>query len=81
MLSPVTYFLDFLPLPVVIAAPGVYRTRGGEEVVVETCKGGLVGFNAHGKYPDGTPEKWHETGRIYFGVESSNDIVALVKEV
>lgn len=63
-------------LPDVIVKPGRYRTRGGEVVSVEGITKGH--FGCQGFYANGTAERWHKSGRLYFGTLSDNDIVTEV---
>ena len=70
-------FASLVTLPAVIDAPGEYLTRAGEHVVLtETTT--KHRFGCHGTYPCGTPDHWHKSGRLYFGIECSNDIVSKV---
>lgn len=70
--------MKFLPpyfspcLPVVITAPGVYITRSGERVQVTHC----VGRYATGYYSSDTPERWHNSGRIFPVTDTANDILS-----
>lgn len=69
------YFCPLVPLPVVIDEPGPYLTRRGETVTIERHGNGHS-FDCSGRYPDGTSERWHKSGRLYSGFECRNDIVA-----
>ena len=68
-------FSNFVCLPTVIDAPGYYLTRGGETVHIPSVST-KHDFNNHGIYSNGVSEAWHKSGRLYFGQESKNDIVA-----
>jgi hypothetical protein len=63
----------FFSLPIIIKAPGRYKTRGGEIVTVDRIVRGSYG--AHGHYENGTPERWDVNGRTLPFSESNNDIV------
>lgn len=59
----------------IIAAPGLYRTRCGELVTINS----LVGYwRSYGVYPDGTREMWDVSGRLLPWSLSKNDVVARV---
>lgn len=68
-------YISFFSLPVIITAPGQYLTRGGEVVTVEVVST-RHDHGCRGFYSCGIAEGWHKTGRIYFGQECCNDIVA-----
>jgi hypothetical protein len=70
-------YASLVPLPVVIDGPGQYLTRAGElaRITDATSK---HRFACQGTYPCGTPENWHRSGRLYFGIHSDNDIVSKV---
>lgn len=72
---PIASFTSLVCLPIIITAPGVYVTRGGEVVTVETSSMGHY-FGCWGQYSCGAAEFWHRSGRLYFGCETQNDIVA-----
>jgi hypothetical protein len=61
-------------LPTIIDGPGRYVTRCGEAVEVTNVT------NYHykrGRYlACGTPEIWHNSGRIFAGQLSNNDIIS-----
>lgn len=67
-------FCAFICLPVLIDAPGQYITRGGDVVTI-THTSVRHDFRCCGTYSNGIAEGWNKTGRLYFGVESINDIV------
>jgi hypothetical protein len=73
------YYASLVCLPIVITEPGEYLTRGGETVTI-TKTSARNDHGCAGKYETGTPENWHRSGRIYFGMESQNDIVSRVTE-
>ena len=70
---------SLIVLPSVVDAPGRYLTRAGEVVSVEKITRGRGGFNCEGHYASGQAERWHRSGRLYFGVLSDNDIVRAVE--
>lgn len=76
-------FAALVPLPVVIDAPGMYLSREGQRVRIETVST-KHDFGCIGHYPFrgvGTlKDAWHKSGRLYFGMECRNDIVAKVPE-
>lgn len=70
-------FAAFVTLPTVITAPGRYRTRGGEVVTI-TEASTKHNFGCVGTYSapnEGVIDRWHKSGRLYFGQLSSNDVV------
>ena len=67
-------FASLVILPVVIDAPGQYRTRSGETVVIDEVSSKHA-FACRGVYPSGQRDAWHKSGRLYFGQLSNNDIV------
>lgn len=67
-------FVSVAGLPTLITGPGQYVTRCGEIVTVESVDRAYA-FGRDGTYPGGPLESWHRTGRLFFGCESSNDIV------
>lgn len=70
-----SWFASLVPLPVVIDKPGPYLTRSGEAVEI-TAVGAANAFSCFGYYPNKVAsDKWHRSGRLYFGTESDNDIV------
>jgi len=68
-------FANFVTMPTIIDAPGYYLTRGGERVLITKCTG-AHSFGCTGTYSNGTLEAWHKSGRLYFGMQTVNDIVA-----
>ena len=68
------YFASMVTLPIIIAGPGQYVTRGGEPVTIERAST-THGFNCYGVYANGVRDSWHRSGRLYAGTESRNDIV------
>lgn len=71
----VAWFAALVVLPVVIDAPGEYVTRCGERVTIEVAVHSCS-FACLGRYPCGTRDYWHESGRLYFDALSANDIVS-----
>jgi hypothetical protein len=72
MSAKIPYAAYFLSFPAVITGTGKYVTRSGETVTVERVD------DHHwkrGHYADGTPERWHRSGRIFSGQETANDII------
>lgn len=69
---------DYTPLvclPVVIDAPGKYRTRAGEIVTIDST--GFQGrYNSSGRYASGQFDRWHRSGRLFRSMLSGNDIIA-----
>ncbi len=64
-------------LPVLVEAPGDYLTRRGDLVRVSAVVGpGVFAARVLGEYGDGVRESWRTSGRVFYGVESPNDIVA-----
>lgn len=74
------YFAPLVTLPVVVAVPGAYLTRGNEVVTVVVASA-RNDFGCRGTYSNGVREGWHRSGRIFAGQESANDIVQLVEAV
>lgn len=68
------YIVPLIFQPVIVTEPGRYRTRSGELVQVETASP-RHDFGCIGRYPNGTRERWHKSGRIFAGCLSANDIV------
>lgn len=69
------YFVPLLSCPVVIDELGEYITRSGERVYIERVSS-RHDFGCTGYYADcSTPERWHKSGRISAGSETSNDVV------
>lgn len=69
------YFAPLVTKPVLIAAPGQYVTRCGEAVTIVKASS-KHDFGCVGSYENGTPERWHKSGRIFAGIETENDIVS-----
>jgi hypothetical protein len=69
--------MAFFHFPHVIDTPGQYRTRKGDIVTIEKVETGICGFSS-GFYDTKIRERWHNSGRIYSGCESLNDIVSKV---
>lgn len=69
------YYAPLVTLPVIIDAPGLYRSRGGEVVSVRVVSD-KHDHGCLGVYPCGTLEGWHKSGRIFAGQLSDNDIVS-----
>lgn len=75
-MNPAGWGAYLVALPIIIDAPGDYRTRCGELVTITrpsttnyfACKG------FHHK-PEIIPEMWHRSGRLLFGRETPHDIV------
>jgi hypothetical protein len=69
-----TYLVPLVVLPRIIDGPGRYVTRCGETAEVTNVS------DYHwkrGRYLDcGTPELWHNSGRIFAGQLSNNDIIS-----
>lgn len=62
--------------PVVITEPGDYLTRCGERVTI-TRASDRHDHGCHGRYlPNGPDDRWHKSGRLYFGMTSDNDIIS-----
>ena len=63
-----------------IDEPGQYLTRGGETVTVSSRRQnaalGIPGSWWDGSHPNGVPESWHRSGRIFSSMESPHDIVS-----
>lgn len=70
---------SLIVLPTIVDAPGRYLTRAGEVVSVERLTRGFGGFGCEGHYPSGQAERWHRSGRLYFGALSDNDVVRFVE--
>lgn len=70
-----TYIVPLITKPTVITKPGQYMTRGGAVVTVEVVSR-RPDFGCTGHYENGIHEGWHKSGRLYAGMESSNDIVS-----
>lgn len=68
------HFAHLIALPVVIDAPGFYVTRGGEIVEIYQASP-KHDFRCRGKYAQGFVDGWHKSGRLYFSLHSTNDIV------
>jgi len=68
------YCQHAISMPKVITGPGVYRTRSGETVTVESFSG-HGGYVADGSYEGGPAESWYVSGRVLSHYESPNDIV------
>lgn len=68
------YLYPLILLPVIIDAPGKYKTRCGETVEV-TKTSNKHDFGCHGTYEGNIAERWHKSGRIFASQESNNDIV------
>jgi hypothetical protein len=71
------WFSGLVTLPDVIVSPGEYVTRSGEHVTI-TSVSTNHDFNCRGVYNNGITERWHKSGRIFFGQECQNDIVSPV---
>jgi hypothetical protein len=69
------YVYPLIFFPVVIDAPGQYRTRRGEVVTIGTVST-RHDWGCRGLYPSGVPERWHKSGRIFAGQTCDNDIVS-----
>jgi hypothetical protein len=74
MLNPICYFAPLVPLPRIIEAPGLYRTRAGELVTIEAASS-RHRFECRGTYQGGMAEAWHPSGRLYASTETANDII------
>lgn len=72
-------FKSMFALPTVVTGPGRYLTRSGETVTV-TIASARYPLGCSGAYPIGVAESWHQSGRIYDGRITQNDIVALAVE-
>lgn len=70
----IQWFASLVPLPTVITKPGVYLTRIGEAVTI-TVASEKQDFGCLGEYLNGGTDRWHKSGRLYFGQQSGNDIV------
>lgn len=68
------YWVSLCVLPVVVSQPGKYETRCGEVVEVYAIDSRYPHL-VHGHYPSGIQESWHESGRIFAGRETDNDII------
>lgn len=68
------WYASLVTKPDIITAPGEYVTRSGETVTV-TDASRRHDFRCIGTYSNGIREGWHKSGRLYFGIESKNDIV------
>lgn len=73
-MKPLAWFASLVPLPVVIDGPGLYVTRAGEQVAVHLV-GARHRFDCIGHYASGQLDRWHKSGRLYFGQRSPNDII------
>lgn len=73
-MNPKAWLASLVWRPTIIDEPGQYVTRGGEVVTVHAVAGRGT-FPCTGQYPTGQRECWHKSGRLFFGQESSNDIV------
>lgn len=71
------YFAPLVLEPIIITTPGKYRTRSGAVITVDSVSKGHD-FECRGTYPNGIPEGWHRSGRLYAGVASANDVIELV---
>jgi hypothetical protein len=69
------WFAPLVTLPTVIDGPGQYLTRCGETVNVTEATTRHK-FGCIGTYPCGIIDRWHRSGRLYFGQTSANDIVS-----
>lgn len=68
------YFAPLVQLNAIITAPGLYVTRSGEIVTVESTSQAHT-FGCAGHYTDGKKEAWHRSGRLFATSESQNDIL------
>jgi hypothetical protein len=68
-------FAGLVPLNTVITSPGQYLTRGGETVTINKATTDHK-FGCHGAYASGALDCWHRSGRLYFTLESPNDIIS-----
>ena len=75
-MSSVAYMHPLVTLPTFITEPGKYLTREGVLIVINDVSDIRVSrFTCHGTYPDGCPDTWHRSGRLYANNKSMNDIV------
>lgn len=72
-------FKSLCVLPTIVIGPGQYITRCGEVVTV-TVASGRYPCGCSGSYANGVVERWHQSGRIYEGRFTANDIVARAPE-
>lgn len=68
------WYASLVTKPDIITGPGQYVTRSGETVTI-TAASTRQDFRCVGHYSNGIREGWHKSGRLYFGMESANDIV------
>ena len=72
----VAYMCPLIPLPTFITGLGKYLTREGELIVIDAVSDlNCSKFTCHGTYPDGCPDTWHRSGRLFANKKSMNDIV------
>ncbi len=67
-------YAQLVLLDVVITEPGDYLTRSGEVVEVFRTSS-RHDHECYGRYASGQTDHWHKSGRLYFGMQSANDIV------
>jgi hypothetical protein len=67
-------YASLVTRPDVITEPGNYITRRGETVSI-TVASAKQDHGCVGHYPEGTPDRWHKSGRLYFHIQCENDIV------
>lgn len=68
-------FASLVALPVIIDGPGHYVTRCGATVTIASVASASGAFGCSGTYSSGIIDRWHRSGRLYFGQECPNDIV------
>lgn len=68
-------FATLVTLPVIIDEPGQYVTRCGATVTIASVAAKAAAFGCSGTYSSGVNDRWHCSGRLYFGQECPNDIV------
>lgn len=68
------YMWPLVNLSKIIDAPGLYLTRAGDQVKINSIST-RNDFNCAGEYRDGVLESWHRSGRILAGIITDNDII------
>ena len=74
-----SYYANFVLLPTVITKTGKYQTRNGETVLIRSVSD-RHNHSCIGTYSNGVEDGWHKSGRIYYSLESSNDIVKFLED-